>query len=145
MSRETIMTALFTLLTVGGAFQTTGRRLIHWSKVPQQPALFLRNADGGDYPQRTTRLPPKVTLDCEVWLYCNDGSNPDVAPAIGLNNAIDAVEAALKPAPGFEAQTLGGLVSHCWIEGKIDMHPGDLDGQAIAIVPVKLLVPSFGG
>ena len=89
-------------------------------------------------------MPGKVLMDCEVWLYSNAGANPDLAPAIGLNYLMDAVVAALNPFP-LEAQTLGGLVTHCWVEGKIDMHPGDLDGQAIAIIPVKILVPSFGG
>ena len=66
----------------------------------------------------------------------------DIATA--LNGLLDAVEAALNPFP-LEAQTLGGLVTHCWIDGSTDYHPGDLDGQAIAVVPVKVLVPTFGG
>jgi hypothetical protein len=38
---------------------------------------------------------------------------------------------------------LGGLVTHCWIEGRIEIHPGDLDGQAIAVVPIRMLVPTI--
>jgi hypothetical protein len=47
----------------------------------------------------------------------------------------------LAPSPVSGVQTLGGLVSHCWIEGEIEQFPGVLDGIAKAIVPVKILVP----
>jgi hypothetical protein len=70
----------------------------------------------------------------------------DLAPGVALNNLIDAVKAALDPVPGM-AQTLGlggtTTVQHCWIEGRIDMHPGDLDGQAIAVIPIKILAPGL--
>jgi hypothetical protein len=122
-------------------FRTTGRRLKMWTQTPEQPALFLRNV-GDEYPPRTTRMLPKVAMEAEAWVYSNAGSDPDAVPAVTLNWLLDAIEKALKPAPGFEAQTLGGLVAHCWIEGKIEMHPGDLDGQAIAVVPISILVPS---
>ncbi len=144
MNREAIMQALFGLLCRSTNFATTGRRLIWWTKVAAQPAMFLRNA-GEQYMQRRTGMPAKVLMECEIWLYNKSGETEGEPPAAGLNDLIDAIDAALKPAPGFEAQTLGGLVTHCWIEGKVELHPGDLDGQAIAIVPAKILVPSFGG
>jgi hypothetical protein len=142
MTREPIMQALFARLAGAASFGTVGRRLVFWSKVADQPALFLRNAGESVEPRRTG-MPAKTVLDCEVWLYSK--SAEDDVPAVGLNTLIDAVQAALQPPPGMPAQTLGGLVVHCWIEGHIDMHPGDLDGQAIAVIPVKILVPSFGG
>lgn len=143
MSRETITMALFNLLCSANfqpGFQTTGRRLIMWTRCPAQPALFLRNT-GDEYPHRPTGMPAKVVMECEAWIYSNAGTDPNIDPATGLNCIIDAVEAIMKPAPGFAVQTLGGLVAHAWIEGKIDMHPGDLDGQAIAVIPIKILVP----
>lgn len=123
-------------------FRTTGRRLKLWTEVAEQPALFLRNTRD-DYAQRPTGIPARVTMNCEAWLYSNAGGNPDIAPAITLNYLVDALERALLPAGGQDAQTLGGLVQHCWIEGSVEMHPGDLDGQAIAIVPIKILVPTL--
>jgi hypothetical protein len=130
-------TAVFT-----SGFATTGRRLKLWSQVDEQPALFLRNV-GDTYPERATRMPPKTIMNCEAWIYSNVGADPDVVPAVTLNNLLDAIETVLKPPPGFEAQTLGGIVAHCWIEGRIEMHPGDLDSQAIAVVPIRILVPSI--
>jgi hypothetical protein len=47
----------------------------------------------------------------------------------------------LAPTGRAETQTLGGLVSHCWIEGRIEMDSGDNDGQAKAIIPIRILVP----
>ena len=45
--------------------------------------------------------------------------------------------------PGFNDQrlTLGGLVHHCWISGKVFKEQGDLDGQALLVVPIAILVP----
>jgi hypothetical protein len=138
MNREQILTALFNLLIPVAGFQTTGRRLVHWGKVAAFPALFLRNPDD-DYPPRAIRgLPAKVTLHAEAWIY--SASGPDDAPITPINNIIDAVELALKPPPIAETQTLGGLVSHCWIEGKIVKDPGDLDNIAKVLIPINILV-----
>jgi len=51
-------------------------------------------------------------------------------------------QASLKPSPAtLGRQTLGGLVSNCYIDGKIMKDPGDLDGDGIAVIPVKILAP----
>lgn len=137
MNRELIMTAAFNLVAASAGFQTSGRRLVLWNKCPSQPAIFLRNV-GDEYPQRPARgLPAKVTIKAEIWIYTKVG--PDDVPGSSINGLVDAVEAALQPATGAETQTLGGLVSHCWIEGEIMMDPGDIDGQAKAIIPIKIL------
>jgi hypothetical protein len=138
-TREAIMTALFAQVVGAYAFRTVGRRLQLWKETPDQPALFLRNA-GDHYPARAVRgLPAKVTIEAEIWLYVRVGPDKSAIPGAALNALIDAVEMALQPGPAQEVQTLGGLVQHCWIEGKIEMDPGDLDGQAKAIIPVRML------
>ena len=142
MSRETIMAALFTKLTASGVFLSTGRRLVMWSQVAEQPALFLRHT-GDDYHRHATGVPARVTMDCEAWIYAKTG--PDVSPDTTLNALIDSIEIALARPPGFPAQTLGGLVQHAWIEGKVEIHPGDLDGQGIAVIPIKILCPAING
>ena len=143
MTRDGAMVSLLTLLSAGGAYKTTGRRLLLWDKVPEQPALFLRHV-GDDVPARRSGMPPRVTMECEAWIYSNAGQNPDVAPEAALNDLLDGIDLALRPPPGLEAQTLGGAVIHAWPEGRVEIHPGDLDGQAIAIVPIKILVPITG-
>jgi hypothetical protein len=143
MTREDVMQALFGLVTAGGAFATAGRRLLMANQVAEQPAVFVRNA-GEHWERSHTRMPPKVTMEIEIWLYSRGGADPSMPPAVALNVLIDTVGRALSAFPG-DAQTLGGLVTHAWIEGAVELWPGDLDGQAIAIVPVKILVPTFGG
>lgn len=143
VARETIMTALVALLAAVPGIKTGPlRRLQLWSQVPNQPAMFLRNA-GDDYPARAANgLPAKTTMHVEVWLYAKVGTDPSAVPGVVLNGLVDAVEAALQPTPATaNRQTLGGLVSHCWIEGRIEMDPGDLDGQAKAIIPLRILGP----
>lgn len=44
-----------------------------------------------------------------------------------------------RPTSVTRKQTLGGLVPHCWIDGKVMKDPGDLDGDGIAVIPLKIL------
>ena len=37
--------------------------------------------------------------------------------------------------------TLGGAAYHCRIDGKALKDPGDLDGDALLIVPVRVVLP----
>jgi hypothetical protein len=142
MSREDVMGALFALAQQATSFKTFSRRLQLSSKVKEFPALYVLSV-GENYPPRAVRgLPAKVTIDAQIWIYTNDGGNPDIAPEIPLNNAIDAVEAALQPSVMAGVQTLGldNNVSHCWIEGQVEKFPGVLDGIAKAIIPVRILL-----
>jgi hypothetical protein len=87
--------------------------------------------------------PPLITLDFDIYVYFNAGLDPNVVPDTQLNGLIDAIEAALAP-PAYMPfkQTLGGLVSTTWIEGKITRIPGYADGQGGAFFTIKTLVPS---
>lgn len=142
-------------LTAGGGgvplfcgFQTVGRRLKSWAQVAALPALFVRHI-GGEHLYRNatsastiiTRggLPPYVFIDAQVWIYSVTGV--DAIPEDAVDALIDIVEAALQPRPIGSAQTLGGLVRDCWFDGKYTVDPGDLDGQAKAVIPVRMLVP----
>ena len=84
-------------------------------------------------------LPGKTTLNVDLFVYTASGKDPDCVPARDLDIALDAIAACLAPGPAEMRQTLGGLVSHCRIEGRIVKDPGDLDGQGLALVPVRIL------
>jgi len=84
VTREDVMSALYAKLTAGGAYKTIGRRLVLWTKVAEQPALFLRHVSDEVVP-RPTGMPPKIVIECEVWLYANAGANPDISPEIAIN------------------------------------------------------------
>ena len=64
--------------------------------------------------------------------------------ASALNAALDAIDAALLPAGADLAlgrQTLGGAVHDCKIVGVPVRDPGDLDGDGLAVVSVRLVAP----
>ena len=139
MNRETIYSALFNLLSNAAVFQTTSRRLQHWSDVPaiSQPALFM--AQKRELAQTVPPLPTVWTLVVDVYVYVNTGNNVnDTVPASLINPLIDALTATLAPDPITNKQTLGGLVQHAWIEGEIITDEGWLGDQAIAVIPIYI-------
>jgi hypothetical protein len=135
MRREDVFKALETILEAVPGVRTFGRRLVPWADVPpsDQPALFMLCA-GQTVTVDGRGVPPKRSLPVELYLY---NQNDDPAQQ---NDLLDAIEAALEPR-GEETLTLGGLVSHCRIEGEIETDEGLLDSQAVAIIPVSILVP----
>ena len=144
MNREAIISALFAKLSAIADFKTKGRRVEYWTQVADQPAIFLHHI-GDNYVHAPTGIPSKVEMECQIWIYDNSGTSADAVPETNIHTLIEAVEAALVRPPGFQAQTLGGLVTHCWLDGRIDIHPGDAGSQAIAVMTLKILTPSFGG
>jgi hypothetical protein len=140
--REPIYRALFARVSMAAAFATASRRLRHWSDVPaaEQPALFqVQKSETA----RTKRgLPTEWTLAVDFYLYVQ-APDETTSPSLLLNPLLDAVQKALAPAGSdvaLNVQTLGGLVSHCWIAGRVETDEGVLGGQAVAIVPVEMLV-----
>lgn len=140
MTREPIYAALFAKLSAIPGLVTTDRRLQHWTDVQPaaQPALFQTQRRELQTPRKG--MPAKVTLQCEIYLYVNTGNDLSATPATTLNPLMDAIEAALAPDPITMFQTLGGTVSHCWIEGEIITDEGVLGPQGVAIIPVNILV-----
>lgn len=121
-------------------FLTTGRRLKRWNQVTSQPALFLRSEDEeSEWPAAPMQ---SLTLRVEAYVYSNLGQDPDAVPETMLNNLLDAIDAAMAPDnPMTHLFTLGGLVAWCRIVGRVIKDTGDADGQAIARVPIEILVP----
>jgi hypothetical protein len=55
---------------------------------------------------------------------------------------LQAIDVALEPDDIPRGPlTLGGLVTHCWIEGDTDMDTGIYTSQGAAIIPIRILVP----
>lgn len=141
---EPAIAALFDHLkrTVVG-IKTMSRRVKFWSDCPNQPALFLRHI--GETVEWPNARISKTTLHLEIWLYSQAGKNPEAAPDVELNALIESVLNAFAPDdPMTGTFTLGGLLGmagYARVEGKIDRNPGDLDKQAIAVVPVNVLLP----
>jgi len=143
MSREAAYTALFTLLSAlktAGTVKVCARRLkpLEKSGPAELPALYMTVAN--QTIEQRKGLPPKRTLGADIFLYA---LNPDshTAAGIQLNGLLDAVEAALAPNPVTNVQTLGGIVDHAWIEGRIEVFEGPLGERAAAILTVNMLIP----
>lgn len=149
MIREPIFEALFALGSVvtwdgGRTFRTKSRRVIHFSKCPDQPAFFQVEQD--ERAEQVTGLPYKWTLPATWMVYQNTGLDPKAVPATENNLILDALQAVVSPRfePGVQFTdrcTLGGLVYDCKISGNIVKYDGALEGQGIVVVPLVLLVP----
>jgi hypothetical protein len=150
-SREAIMTALGRCLSqatfstpINGqsSWALISRRVRLWSDVPaaDQPALFIAE-HGETIAYSNEGAPGRAILNVDLFVYLAGGKDPGATPASDINIVLDALFSALAPEPTTGRQTLGGLVHHCRIEGRIVKDPGDLDGQGLALVPVKILAP----
>lgn len=143
VSREAIGTALLALFNRNNAFRTVSRQVKLWGDTPQteRPSLMLAE-HGEEYVREARGQPAYVTLEYRAFIYT--WAKGVVNPITLLNPLLDAMDAALADHPVTLApQDLGGLVASVWIEGAIIKDPGDLDGDGIAIVPIKALVPGF--
>jgi hypothetical protein len=148
MTREPIYAALFEFfsgLTAGGSplFKVATRRPDHWEAFPpeEQPALLMRQRS--EVAQHRLMLPTKWTFNLDLMLYVHTGASQDttVIPEQLLNPLLDAIEAsfAVDDLPN-NACTLGGLVSYAAIDGTVEEFLGSSGDQAVAIVPIRILV-----
>jgi hypothetical protein len=141
IAREPVYRALWSMASASASFATAERRLKHWSDVgpAEQPALFM-SEKGSTAKVKTLGAPVVWTLYADLYIYAHS-SDPYRAPAVILNPLLDAIEAALAPAPTTGVQDLGLplMVQHAYIAGKIETDEGVLGNQAVAIVPVEIL------
>ncbi|MEI6730059.1 MAG: hypothetical protein WCL30_02270 [Pseudomonadota bacterium] len=140
-TREQIYAALFALASNSAGFVTKGRKLIDFQDVApsQMPALFQLQKNES-YNQVGEGVPPNRTLNVELYVYASVPNDQDT-PSTALNNLIDSIEAALAPNILTGNQTLGGLVSHCYIKTNIEIYDGILGQKAVAIIPIEILIP----
>ena len=137
--REPIFAALAKRLASIPGIATFDRRHKHWKDVPAsaQPALFMLAA--GQTVERRGHGLSALTLRVQLYLYSRN--NDDTCQ----NDLLDAIDDALAPIdgdPDYGAEcTLGGLASSCRIEGEIETDEGLLGDQAVAIVPIVVVVP----
>jgi hypothetical protein len=144
-SREQIYAALFStlqsvLLTPAGPFKTVSRR---WQDPTQlspadRPSLYQVQKDEL-VGTSVNGLPIHAKMTVDLVLYTAGDSEPNSVPSTELNSLLDAVEAAIRNATPGLAQSLGGKVSHCRIEGKIEVIENVLGSIALAVVPVEIL------
>jgi hypothetical protein len=144
MTREVAFSALFAAVSSAYPWGLTSRRMKLWSEVPAalRPAFFQLESGPETY-QWASPATPKRTLEAKLFLYF-DARDPTTPGATAINNALDAIDAALAPMAtdlNLGRQTLGGAVHDCKIIGVPVRDTGDLDGDGLAVVAVRLVGP----
>lgn len=141
MSREPIYAALFAklfALKTAGTVKECSRLLKHWNDCPNElmPAIYMAQA-GEVGAHQLLGSPYKWDINVKVYVYIMvaDGDYPGPI----LNPVLDAIELSLAPIAG-APQTLGGLVTSCYIDGAIETYEGTLGNKEVAIIPIKILV-----
>ena len=143
--REQIYSALFSslqgaLLSPAGPFKTVSRR---WQDPAQispadRPALYQVQKDEMAA-TGVNGLPIHWKTTVDLVLYTTGDTDPSSIPSTELNSLLDAVEAAIRSATPGLAQSLGGKVSHCRIEGMIEIVENVSGSMAMAVLPVEII------
>jgi hypothetical protein len=144
MSREAAFSALFSAVSGAYPWGLASRRMKLWSEVPAalRPAFFQLESGPEAYLWPSPAA-PKRTLEAKLFLYF-DARDPTTPGTSLINAALDAIDAALAPSGADAAlgrQTLGGAAHDCKISGVPARDPGDLDGDGLAVVSVRLVLP----
>jgi hypothetical protein len=144
VSRESVSVALEALFVslVPGTLTTLSRTLVPFTNVDKTaiPALFVVEDDEQDNQQQDFGL-ETYKLDFALWLYTPVAEGGSEAPGTAMNTALDAIDLAIRGPIAGERQTLGGLVTNCWIDGKVIKQVG-IVGQgmpSVARIPVTIL------
>ena len=143
MSREQIDSAIYALIQGIASFQTSSRRLpTNWIETApeRQPALYLLH--GQEVLEQNVQKmggPLFSTINYTVVLMVHAGGQINSTPMSRLNPIIDALVNVIHLTNG-EKQTLDGLVHRLVISGPIETDEGLLGDQAIAVVPLSVIV-----
>lgn len=125
-------------------FKTKSRKVKIFSESGTQPACY--QAEYADTVNQVSNMPYREIWEASWIVYQQTAKEPSLVPTTENNLILGGIRKALRPLPtdvGFhdERCTLGQLVYHCFIQGRIFKDPGDIDQQGMLVVPIKLLVP----
>lgn len=144
-TRDAALSALADLVDSAYAWKTgPSRKLKLWSDVPvtSRPACFLFEGGLETYAWSESAIPKRV-IEAKIFAYLNANDRAVIGASL-LDGVMDALDSAFMP-KGADAvlgrNTLDGHVYSCRIDGKVLKDPGDFDGDALLIVPVKLVLP----
>ena len=148
VSREQIAQSLLTLLqgvnaniSLPSAKFPAGsitRKGAIWSKTPpaNQPALF--QIQTGESASQVGEIGlTRWILDFTLEVYAIADAASATVPDSLINGILDGIDKTLQPKPPYERQTLGGIVTNCWIDGDIIIGTGQIDTQLMMLVPVR--------
>lgn len=112
--------------------------------VSAQPALFLVQHREG-YDSRRVGVPPRRWLEVGLWCFAPSGGEDIIGDEL-LDNMEEGIEAVLDVPDDVMRNelTLGGLCYSCRIDrqnGLFIRDPGDIDAQALLVLPVRIMLP----
>jgi hypothetical protein len=118
------------------------QRFIPWESCTQQPAVML--LEGAQKATEKVFGQKQWRMSAVVLVYYRTGPAMDgPIPAQQINDILDAFESALQGQPRTAGrQTLGGLVTHAYIDGTVAYDDGTTDQsyQAVLMVPITIVV-----
>jgi hypothetical protein len=124
-------------------FVTVSRRVQLWYNMAPElkPALFLQEPEEVGMPT-PIGTPRKAEWVVHLIMYAECPLGGSAIGGTLVNQMLDAVEQQLGLQAGNGApQTLAGTVYRLWQEGTIRKDPGDIDGHALAVYPLRIRPP----
>ena len=122
-------------------FRTVTRRMTMFDQVdsPEQPSVSVFEI-GEEYGWQSTGTPSRRLL--QFVAVCSARTTPDSPGGTVVNDMVTVIEGLFTP-DNLSANvcTLGGLAYRCWIDGRVVKDAGDLDGQALVVVPITVMLP----
>ncbi len=122
-AREDISVALFNLLANNAQLKslckTITRKVKIWSQTNEGERPFLTLFKGGPGTEEITQNALGLNIyriRFNLWLYVTADPSGASSGETVLNAILDAVDAAIQSVPPGQAQTLGGLVTKCYLE-----------------------------
>lgn len=108
-----------------------------------QPCCFVVQHDE-TYESKYEGVPPRRIMEVGLWCFAYPGTEIDGDDYLdsmeeGIETAFATIDDVMR-----NELTLGGLVFSAKIEKRSNMlrrDPGDIDGQALLILPVRILLP----
>lgn len=123
-------------------FVTRGRVLRDWSDLQpeEKPALFMIAGNQRvDTPSQ--KLPSVLHMFFTLFVYAHKAQADDITPSDELNRLLDLIEQSIDPGIAMPYQTLGlDNCQHVYVSGMIETDEGSLGSDAVAIVPLTMLL-----
>ena len=142
MSREAAFSALFAAVSAAHPWGLAARRLRLWGEVPAalRPALFQLESGPETY-QWPTPAAPKRTLEAKLFLYF-DARDPLLrARARSTWRSTRSTPRSRRRRPRARPPDARRRGPRLQDHGVPVRDPGDLDGDAIAVVVVRIVLP----
>jgi hypothetical protein len=126
-------------------FAFGSRRLNLSAGIPQtnMPAVYLHQPKIGSA-RASDHVPATMEVKANIWIFTNAGLDPAVYPITALNGLVQAIlNLFASNNPTQNTFNIPGTQARLRIDGDIITDDGATDGQGLALIPLKILIPNF--